>query len=219
MIRIYYHVCAINHYEHVIRDQLTKLIFSGLYKRADSIHVYVYGGDARKAAAIIHSYGRKLHIEDCNAETMGSERETFRAMYTMLQNDEDATKVLYLHSKGVTRIPMSRQIEDWRTYMEYHLIAQHQDCLNLLDQFDVVGLDYYQQAHPHFSGNFFWTHAKHFKRLVPLDVGQETSRHLFSETLILGSHHKLQNVKACQLQHSGVPLEAVKYQMKEYVDN
>ena len=47
----------------------------------------------------------------------------------------------YMHTKGVSsRVqPWSRNIFFWRSVMEYFLIARWRDCVDLLEQYDVVG--------------------------------------------------------------------------------
>ena len=47
----------------------------------------------------------------------------------------------YMHTKGVSSRVQSwaRNIFFWRSVMEYFLIARWRDCIDLLEQYDVVG--------------------------------------------------------------------------------
>jgi len=47
--------------------------------------------------------------------------------------------------------------------MEYFLIYKHNDCIELLNEYDTVGINYIDKLH--YSGNFWWTKGSYFKKL------------------------------------------------------
>jgi len=52
----------------------------------------------------------------------------------------------------------------WKDYMEYALIHYFEKCINLLDNFDVIGVNLNEVSgeNPrHFSGNFWWMRYDH----------------------------------------------------------
>jgi GR25 family glycosyltransferase involved in LPS biosynthesis len=78
------------------------------------------------------------------------------------------TKVLYVHTKGIS-YPINdyryEPVLDWINYMLYFLCEKSKNCLELLDCNDVVGCDYKELPLPHFSGNFWWATTKYIKSL------------------------------------------------------
>lgn len=217
-IKVFWHICALNHYESVMRDQLAKLLFSGLLQKS-TVYAFVYGPDSIKASSILKEYGSNITIVTCNPETLGGERETLRRIHDFINGDE---AILYFHTKGVTRVPISREIEDWRAYMEYWLIARHEACIDTLKKgYDAVGLDYYEKSHPHFSGNFWWCSAEHYMRLPKLDLSnlEDASRYQMSETYMLGGHFDMHpKPKIGILHHSWKNLSCQRILPSEYME-
>lgn len=72
-------------------------------------------------------------------------------------------KLLYFHSKGITR---NSAANDWVEYLEYFNIINYEACLKKLDDYDVVGTEYLCKPHPHLSGNFWWATANHISKLI-----------------------------------------------------
>jgi hypothetical protein len=78
------------------------------------------------------------------------------------------TKVLYVHTKGISYTKNDYRYEqtlDWINYMLYFLCEKSKNCLELLDYNDVVGCNYNDNELPHFSGNFWWATTKYLKSL------------------------------------------------------
>jgi len=79
----------------------------------------------------------------------------------------DADQFLYIHTKGVGEKHADNQnVYWWRTWMEYNLINKFQRCLDLLNEYDIVGVGYTTKLiGPHFSGNFWWSTGKYYNTL------------------------------------------------------
>jgi len=79
---------------------------------------------------------------------------------------DDDCKILYLHLKGV----VSNQTQ-WRNDMLHVVIDKHQKCISSLNEYDSCGARICEpyvineKIPRHFSGNFWWTTAKHIKNL------------------------------------------------------
>lgn len=82
---------------------------------------------------------------------------------------ENDAKVLYCHSKGVTT-PGNECISDWRKYMFYFLLSQHQECTMLLDSYDTVGVDLVDTPVLHYSGNCWWSKSSYINKLVDISA-------------------------------------------------
>lgn len=183
VIRVFYHVCALNHWESILRDQASKLLFSGLYDETTAIHCFCVGPEAKRAATLLLDFGAKFRIEVCAPEDRSAERLTLRHMRGLIAPDD---KVLYMHTKGVTKIPPSLEIYWWAFYMEYYLIKKFRQCLDLLEQSDVVGLDYYPASAPHFSGNFWWARGAYLQTLTPPCPDLDKDKYHNTETWVCG---------------------------------
>jgi hypothetical protein len=86
--------------------------------------------------------------------------------------------VLYFHAKTVTSIQRNLDKNDkdfgydilinnyhWRKFLDWGVIENHEECLELLKQKDVVSLNYSSWPVPHFSGNYWWATSEHIKKL------------------------------------------------------
>jgi hypothetical protein len=213
--RVFYHICAMNHWESVLRDQAGKILFSGLYDIVETIHCFCAGPEARRAARIIQSFGKKFTVEVCDPEDKSGERLTLMNIHRFITTTNE--KVLYLHTKGVTKLPPSENVFLWNFYMEYHLIRHYQRCLDLLEHADVVGLDFYPQSLPHFSGNFWWARGEYLLTLA--DYARATGdKYTYTETWVCGGHQKL-TPRLVQLAHSGNDHYTTPYHPIMYVDS
>lgn len=170
-IRIYIHVCTINQWEEVLERQLTLIETSGLYKRCQSIHLGVLGvGDLSPFIARFP----KISILFQNPEIALYERPTLLKLHQRCRGKNNL-KVLYLHTKGVSRAfhpIVTPNIFDWACYMEYFLIERWRDCIEALKEHDVCGVNWRSAPSPHFSGNFWWASSKYVATL-PDTIGSK----------------------------------------------
>lgn len=209
-VRVVYHVCALNHWESIVRDQASKLLFSGLYDAAIAIHCVCVGPEAKRAAALLPEFGAKFRIEACSPEDRSAERLTLRHLSRLVT---PADKVLYMHTKGVTKLPPSLEVYWWAFYMEYYLIRKFKQCLDLLDQNDVVGLDYYSLSAPHFSGNFWWARGAYLETLTPPLLEPDKDKYHNTETWVCSG-----NVRLAQIKHSQNDHYTHSFPARRYVD-
>jgi hypothetical protein len=113
------------------------------------------------------------------------ERSTLHLLHRTVGKDD---KVFYFHSKGSTKADTDwiDLINGWSYKLIYFLVDQREKCVNFLDDYDVVGANYWGEFTPdscrescdqatnppaHFSGNFWWARGDHIKRLnVPIGL-------------------------------------------------
>lgn len=175
MIFVFYHVFCNEHTVPIVRDQISKLHFSGVYKRCDKIVCCLLGPQHESVHRVISQSGTKFVVhrhaaEDPNVDE-SAERFTLSVIREMVKPED---KFLYLHSKGVTR-PGNEHVRQWRELMEYQLMTRMDECIRALDTVDVVGCNYRHWFTPlttpfddghfpatewdrgrHFSGNMWW---------------------------------------------------------------
>lgn len=173
MIKVFYHIyCVPGVTDAIVHDQLTKLVFSGVYRTADHIYVGLVGPDDATLDVLedrLKMFGHKIQVIARGVGDQTYERFTFRAMLTQgLVKPDD--KILYMHSKGVTRTAHEHEkhvVWMWRTFMEYEMFTRHLECIRLLDAWDTVGVNYRSEPAPHYSGNLWWARGDYFLSLDP----------------------------------------------------
>lgn len=222
---VFYHIYANSNTLDIMRDQISKIIFSGLYKDATQIYCFLAGENeyVEKIKTYIETLPKKFKLEAVGVNDKTYERFTLRKIGGLV-NDND--RFLYIHTKGVApykgmmdteKERVSREcIYLWRTYMEYYLIANYKKCLEKLGNHDIVGVAYKDiLVGPHFSGNFWWSTGKHFKGIV--SGGNIGSEYNDPETYIFKN-----NPRYFKLDGDSIPNEDDLYYipmfLKSYVD-
>ena len=175
---VFYHIYCDSTTLEIVRDQVMKMIYSGLYAEVKQIYCFLAGGKTAidQISSYIETLPVKFKIQKKGVDDKSYERLTLNSIKDLVT---DADKFLYLHTKGVTRTHEKGRAAEcvtlWRNYMEYYLIALHKKCLAKLADHDVVGslfMDY--KIGPHFSGNFWWSTGKYFRRLMnTVNIGDQ----------------------------------------------
>lgn len=169
-VYVFYHVYCNKHTMPILKDQVTRIIFSGLYEAVTSIKCFL-AGDKKEgidaAEAFLKDCGEKFTIEEKGEGDKTFERFTLTKIPKYIT---DADKFLYIHTKGVSEKnnmgDNNQNVYWWRTWMEYHLIHRYEFCLKKLDDHDIVGVGYTtKMIGPHFSGNFWWSKGSYYKTL------------------------------------------------------
>lgn len=159
-IHVFIHVCTITCWEEVLLRQLNRIKAAGLYDACTSISLGVLGtGDLKP---LIERFPKLTLLFQCPHLTLYERPTLFALRHFCIANPE--TVVLYLHTKGVTRIK-NQNVLDWTLYMEYFAVDCWEDCIFALKDHDVCGVNWHLKPSPHFSGNFWWANAKYVSKL------------------------------------------------------
>ena len=218
-IRIFYHIACINNWRDLVRDQFVKLLFSGLYEKAVRVHCFIVvtnPGEVAEVSTYLRSFGAKVSVENWVIFSDPSGADEWFTLSKMKTFVEPLDRVLYIHSKGVTRASSPTKLAnvmDWRDVMDYHLIYRHEHCFEMLKRFETVGINY-MGSPPHFSGNYWWCTGAHI-----LTLSDEKSP---SETFLLSGIAEGKNVSVTcifQTPFAGGGHYNNPYPFKEYVDN
>jgi hypothetical protein len=163
-IAIFYHVYQAGNWQEIFDEQFGAIEQSGLFDAAKFIHLGINGTmelDNPKVKSVIN---KNQHME---------ETETLKSLLEFSKNNP-GYKVLYIHTKGVNKY--IDLMDDWRKMMNYFCIERWRDVVPLLDIYDAVGCNYFEDTwlghYPHFSGNFWWSNTDY---IITLD-------HSFLET-------------------------------------
>jgi len=110
-----------------------------------------------------------IRVINYSRETSSYENCTLRQLYFFSQINSNY-KILYLHTKGIgysKNHPWYGPVDSWNRFMLYCLVDKYEECLEMLDHFDVVGCQYrsypYDNDPSHFSGNFWWANSNYIK--------------------------------------------------------
>lgn len=109
----------------------------------------------------------RIIVVHCSDNPLEFELPTLRLMHEFSLNSPN-TKVLYVHSKGISYSKQDYRYQpvlDWINYMLHFLCEKSEHCLKLLDAHDAIGCDMLNRPCLHFSGNFWWANTKHIKTL------------------------------------------------------
>ena len=116
---------------------MASILLSGLYSRADALHVCVLGEAAEAidaASQLLQAFGAKVSILQTSQDAQLMERLTLTAMAATVRPGD---RVLYMHSKGISYEEDSElglNAYWWTLFMEYFLVQDHNRCLNLHSQ-------------------------------------------------------------------------------------
>lgn len=163
---VFWHVCCINHWRTVVREQLRVLAHVGLMH----VRVGMLGdpGDAlylRREAAY---YGVDAEVMFTLPDNSLWERPTLGSLWEYARSHQNEA-ILYLHSKAVTQ-PHDKHKEQWRRAMARYSIGQWVRTLDLLRHHDFSGLCWQELADfPHFCGNFWMARADWIANLQPIE--------------------------------------------------
>ena len=181
-IYLFYHICCTDAAFAIVKDQITKIIFSGLYDKVTKIYCGLVGINPyilNDISRMLEQHGNKFAILAYGQNDTTYERFTLTKIKALVQPED---KILYLHTKGVTHTESVPRLSvaSWRNMMEYFLIGRYEQCLADLDTHDAVGIMWHGTHQPqfkgvnymHFSGNFWWTTGAYYRSL-PEKIGDE----------------------------------------------
>lgn len=143
----------------------------------------------------LHSYDTKNHIkitpfandrrsqmDDAtlfsnvnNRENTLTENITMRKIYNDAAKYDEGDAILYIHSKGITSIDnhlingnadMFKKYFYWRQFLNYGVVEKWKECVEAIEKdYDIAGVNYFEDPHPHFSGTFWWSKVSHIRKL------------------------------------------------------
>ena len=215
---IFYHIYCCHVTYSIVSDQITKILFSGLYDEIDCIYCFLAGEEnyINHITNYIKNSGKKFKIAEIGINDRSCERFTIHKIKNYISPDD---KFLYIHSKGITYNNNNINVYEWRTYMEYYLMNKHKECIELLDTYDTVGVNYLKDPFIHYGGNFWWCRGSYFltlpdiKTLITDEENQNGDKYLYTENYL-----GMNNPNAYCMGISGVCGYIHRYQTANYVD-
>jgi hypothetical protein len=161
-IIVYFHIATIGNYQEIVDEVFKSLYKTNLINVADKINLCVVGD------------GNVNYVDNWNIVYQQTPDINVGEFYTLklieLYSKQTITndKILYIHTKGVTT-PNNECINDWRKYMLYFNVEQHEQAVKELNVFDTYGVDLVDEPTKHYSGNFWWSNSNHINKLPSID--------------------------------------------------
>lgn len=165
---IVYHIFCTGNYLEVVKQQLDRLISTGLYDWSSKIHATCINlsGDFSEIENLLEQYPK---VELYKYTTNDYEYQGIKAVWTYSQNYSG--QVLYFHTKGVSNRYVKKGsnevsqrkslgVDIWKELLEYFLIDKFQICLDKLKEVDQVGLT---NVNTWWWGNFWWANLSNVR--------------------------------------------------------
>jgi len=224
---VFYHIYCNHNTAPVVNDQCLRIIFSKLYKRVNAIYCFLAGDKTKidEVKGLIGNMGSKFKIAAEGPDDKTYERFTLEKIPQYIKPED---KFLYIHSKGISdknfftgKEVNKDEIFWWRTWMEYYLMTFHEEWLQKLEDFDIVGVNFsdHKNVGKHFSGNFWWTTGKYYLTLpksIPTTgklAYQEPEIHIFK-----GNNPKYHDIDPSSAPKDNGGLYGISLYPKTYID-
>ena len=180
-LNLFWHICSIGRWKEVVSDQLETLRSSGLLSELDRIHVTLLG----ESDSIDFLNEPKMEVRIRSENIRHYESLCLNDMRKWCESND--SKVLYIHSKGVSRSGSEYEnVWEWRKMMEYFLIENWRECVAALDKHDTVGCNVSSCGFgKHYSGNFWWSKSSYLSRLQNVEIKEEDCGFWRCETWIM----------------------------------
>lgn len=210
-IAVFYTIGQIDDWweEEFYTKQLTRLQESIFYKDIDVININVIGN--RLPLPFILDKTNTIIYSDF---APNGSSEWHQYIYNFCLKNPDY-KILQFHSIGVSykyeEEHKSNKLK-FRDYLETIIIDNGQDCINLLNNYDLVGTDLVQTAifdfgkyifdSPHFQGAFWWAKANYISTLDPSYLFQDVPYQKYLTELWIGINNpKIYNFYSSNQNH------------------
>lgn len=185
-IYIFIHICMIENWEFILKEQINTIKKSGLYNLCEKINLCLLGEINNIYNEIFNDKKYNILYIDTRMNLFEVNSINFIKYFCMNINDE--VYILYIHTKGVRKICNENVITSWRKMMEYFLIENYEYCINNLNIYDTIGNNVVNEYcynidevcvnknHTyHYSGNFWWSKKSYIDKLNYLEIDLSNS--------------------------------------------
>jgi hypothetical protein len=183
-LALYYHIWSppsSDIWKLFLDEQIKRIYKSGITKYAD-IHCGINGKGSERVCEFVKNYNWINILEVSNTD---EQYEGFTLKYLHQHSLNDTyEKVGYIHTKGISFLSGDRDhnpnkpgvrdssqdktliaINSWRHFLEWGCVDMWKRNVDILDNFQVSGVNYSASPWPHYSGNFWWSRSDYIKTL------------------------------------------------------
>jgi len=168
---IFWHICELNNFRDIVIDQYESLYESGLLDNIERVYVCYTGANKENINFLLNKHN-KIQLINYTNKYKEYERPCLHKLLEWSQTNE--SNILYIHTKGVSH-PHNHNVWLWRKMLEHYLIRNYKQCINYLNNYDIVGINLtdigtadklVNENHKmHFSGNFWWSKTSYIRTL------------------------------------------------------
>ena len=203
-IHIFIHICTIENWEEIFKDQLLNIKKSGLYDKCEKIHLGILGFiDDNYFNKYYLDDNKKLNILYIDNRIHLYEIPTINSLKELCAKMNNEIFILYIHTKGVRKAGNYEVTKSWRKMMEYFLIEQWEKCIYYLNNYDTLGnniindhcydlnkIAVNKNHSYHYSGNFWWSKKSYIDKLpyLNLDLNLDNNLRYLAENWILSNY-------------------------------
>lgn len=171
---VFMHVATVNQYQQVFEEVFESIMDSGLLDESNKVNICAVGnGDLM----LPEGENIEVHFDpraevDPRGSIENGEFFTLGKIKEFADSAEENYNLLYCHLRGVTS-PGNAHIISWRKYLTEWNIGDYKTSLELLNEYDAVGVDLIAKERwpfaDHFSGNFWWATTDYIKTLPTVE--------------------------------------------------
>ena len=166
---IYFHCYCFGSYASILYNKYKKINNSELLKNIYNFYVIVSNTQERHKDFLqqFSTLSNKIKIINLPNPVFNDESDTLNFILQKSNDSSTNRRILYLHTKGVTRSHqlVKKNVDAWVEYLDLYNIHKWKECVDALDTHDVAG-GLYESSNPkHFSGNFWWANTNYIKTL------------------------------------------------------
>jgi len=152
------HVATIGNYQHIF-DEIVSYIDFKYFK---NIYVNIAGDGKLVFGPEMKELSPRHKLEEFEFSTLNILRD--------FSKKNSNSNICYIHTKGAST-GNNICIDEWRQYMLYFNLKDVSNIENILKEYDTCGVDLVDTPVKHYSGNFWWSTAKHINNLInPKDL-------------------------------------------------
>jgi hypothetical protein len=171
MIRIYYHIYAIDGVESIIEEQLSLMETHFNFEHIINIGICLSEENTPidNIIKLINKHNKSNQIVVCDIKNECNEFVTLDLIETHKSTFDDNDLIFYLHTKGASK-QKSGEYEEiliWRNRMHDTNIINHNYVFDLFNStdFNTYGLLLENVGNLIYSGNFWWVKGKYIKTI------------------------------------------------------
>jgi|688.fasta_scaffold324724_2 hypothetical protein len=172
MIRIYYHIYAIEGVESIINEQLKliKKCINKPYSLTVGVAVSENNNSVDEITKLIYGYNPKIIIGD--TKLIGNEFVTLNLIEKDKSSFDDSDYILYLHTKGASKQNTNEysESERWRNVMQLYNVQHIKNVFEvfnsgLYNTYGVLLETVNDSKNVIYSGNFWWMIGEYAKTI------------------------------------------------------
>ena len=161
-----YFICCLYNYLDIIKEQLNKIIESGLYNETKYFLIFITLFDKNSDLInILNTFDKQNKF--FYITTPENLYEKFAINNYKKYIPTSNCYIYYFHTKGITKSNITdNKFTKRRILLDFFILTKYKITLKLLETYHAIGCALLKYPTLHFSGNFWWAKSEHFNKLL-----------------------------------------------------